>query len=175
MVEKGLQRGGGLGRPRLTLTALALSLLASGCYSYTVVSPAAVPPGSEVRLTVSPQANIGVSSDLLPQGNRSLRGRLMEGSTGETLRLSVPVARGDAGMASRQLRSAVSVPMADVQQVELRRFEKGRTGAVAGGGLLASYIILRWAFNVLDPSPDGGDATPPGADNARFVLFRLSW
>ncbi|HSW28750.1 MAG TPA: hypothetical protein VLH75_04555 [Longimicrobiales bacterium] len=175
MVEKCLGGGGGFGRPRQALTALALSLLASGCYSYTGVSPAAVPPGSSVRVTVTPGAAVGVGANPLPEGTRSLSGKLMEGSTNQTLLLSVALGKGDPGASSRQLRSTVTVPMADVQLLELRRMEKGRTALLIGGGTLGAYLITTWAFNVLDPSSDPSDGGGGGVDNARFVLFRLSW
>ena len=175
MVEKCLCGGGGLGRPRRALTALALSLVASGCYSYTGVSPAAVPPGSSVRVTVTPSATVGVGANPLPEGTRSLTGKLMEGSTNQTLLLSVALGKGDPRLASRQLRSTVTVPMADVQRLELRRMEKGRTALLIGGGTLGAYLITTWAFNVLDPSSDPSDGGGGGVDNARLVLFRLRW
>ena len=176
MVEQGLGGGGGLGRPRRALTVLALSVLAmSGCYSYTGSSPAAVPPGSTVRVTVSPGADVGVGAEPLAEGVRSLEGKLLEGSTNQTLRLSVPLGKGDPGMASRQLRTTVTLPMADVQRVELRRFEKGRTAALIGGSGAAAYLIGKWALDVLDPSSDPNDGGGGGVDNARLVLFRLRW
>jgi len=174
VAERGLGGGGGLGRPRRALTALALSLAVAGCYSYTEVSPAAVPPGSTVRVTVAPTSTVGVGAEPLPEGPRALSGRLMEGTSSGALRLSVPVGKGDPGASARQLRSTVTVPMADVRRVELRRFERGRTAALVGGGGLGAYLIATWAFNVLDPSsdPNGGGG---GVDNARVVLFRLRW
>ena len=175
MAEKCSCRGGGFGRPRRALTALALSLVASGCYSYTGTSPAAVPPGSTVRVSLAPTSTAGVGAEPLPEGPRVLVGQFMEGSTSETLRLSVPLGKGDPGMASRQLRSTVTVPMADVRRVELRRFEKGRTALLIGGGTLGAYLVTTWAFNVLDPSSDPTDGPGDGVNNARFVLFRLSW
>jgi len=175
VAEQGLCGGGGLGRPRLTLAALALSLVASGCYSYTEVSPAAVPPGSEVRVGVGPQAGVRVGADPLPEGTRSLRGRLMEGGSAETLLLSVAVGRGEPGVATRQLRQTVSVPWGDVERLEVRRLEKGRTAALIGGGGLAAAVVTAWAFNVLDPSPGPSDGGGGGVDNAGVVLFRLRW
>ncbi len=175
MVEKCLWGGGGLGRPRRALAALALSLLAAGCYSYTEVSPAAVPPGSFVRLTLDPGARVDAAGEALEEGRRSVQGRLMETSSAETLRFSVALPKPDPRLASQGFRSTVSVPVADVQRAEARSLDKGRTGLVIGGGVLGAYLITKWAFNVLDPGPDGGDATSPGADNARFVLFRLRW
>lgn len=175
MVEKGLEGGGGLGRPHRALTALALSLFAAGCYSYTEVSPAAVPPGSTVRVTVAPTSTVGVGAEPVPEGPRALTGRLMEEASSEALRLSVPLGKGDPGASTRQLRSTVMVPVADVRRVELRQFDRGRTALLIGGGTLGAYVISAWAFNVLDPSSDPGDQGGGGVDNARIVLFRLRW
>jgi hypothetical protein len=126
-------------------------------------------------VTLTPGATVGVGANPLPEKTRSLTGKLMEGSTNQTLLLSVPLGKGDPGLASRQLRSSVTVPMADVQRLELRRFEKGRTALLIGGGTVGAYILTTWAFNVLDPSSDTSDGGGGGVDNARFVLFRLRW
>lgn len=174
MAEKGLGGGGGLGRPRRALTALALNLAVAGCYSYTEVSPAAVPPGSTVRMTVRPSATIGLGAEPVAEGTRSLQGKVMDGGSDQALRLSVALGRRDPGASSRQLRSVVTVPMTDVDRLELRRFERGRTALLIGGGTLGAYVLTSWAFDVLDPSSDPSDG-PGGVDNARIVLFRLRW
>lgn len=174
MVEKCLHGGGGLGRPRRALTVVALSLLASGCYSYTEVSPAAVPPGSYVRVTLIPRARVDEVSEALLEGTRSVHGRLVEGSSAETFRFSVALRNAEPGLASRGLRSTVAVPVADVERAEVRHLDKGRTGVFIGAGGFAAYLVTRWAFNVLDPSSDPSDGGG-GTDNAGIVLFRLRW
>jgi hypothetical protein len=125
-------------------------------------------------VTFSPSATIGVGTEPLPEGTRSLQAKLMEGSSGQ-LQLSVALGRGDPGLSSRQLRSTVTVPMADVQRLELRRWEKGHTALLIGGGTLGAFLITKWAFNVLDPSSDPSDGSGGVVNNARFVLFRLGW
>lgn len=175
MAEKDVRGGGGLGRPRRALAALALSLLATGCYSYTEVSPAAVPPGSYVRVRVEPRADVQVGGMPLQDETRTFRGRLMEGSSNEKLLFSVPLSGVDPRLADRGLRSTVSVPVADVQRLELRELEKGRTAALIGGGGVVAFFVTRWAFNVLDPSSDSSDGGGGGVDNAGWVLFRLRW
>lgn len=174
MAEKCFEGGGGFGRSHRALTVLALSLLASGCYSYTEVSPAAVPPGSYVRVSLDPGARVDAAGQELLEGTRSVHGRLMEGSSAETLLFSVALSNGDPRLASRGLRSTVSVPVADLERVEVRHLEKGRTGALIGAGGFVAYIVTKWAFNVLDPSSDPSDGGG-GVDNAGIVLFRLRW
>jgi hypothetical protein len=152
-----------------------LSLVASGCYSYTDVSPAAVPPGSTVRVTVAPTSTVGVGAEPLPEGPRALAGRLLEGTSNEALRLSVPLGKGDPGLSARQLRTTVTVPMADVRRVELRNLDRKRTALLIGGGTLGAYLITTWAFDILDPSSDPNEGPGTVVNNARLVLFRLRW
>jgi hypothetical protein len=87
------------------------------------------------------------------------------------------VALGDTepGLASRGLRSTVSVPVADVMRAEVRRLDRGRTGVFVGGSAFVAYLVTRWAFDVLDPTKDPNDGGEGGVDNARVVMFRLRW
>jgi len=151
-----------------------MGLLASGCYSYTEVSPAAVPPGSYVRLTLDRAARVDSAGEALLDDTRTVRGRLVEGSSAETLRFSVALRNPDPLAGSRGLRSTVAVPVADVQRAEVRHLDKGRTGVMVGASGIAAYFLTRWAFDVILPNKEPGD-DGGGTDNARVVLFRLGW
>ena len=174
MAEKCCKGGGGLRRPRRALTVLALTLLASGCYAYTEVSPAAVPPGSSIRLRLAPRVQSSVGEMPLPDGQRVIRGRLLQGSSADTLLCSVALSNGDPLVPSRGLRGTVSVPVADVERLEVRRLEKGRTAIVVTTGALLGFAVLEWAFNITNANEQGGD-DPGGVNNARVVFFRLRW
>jgi len=173
VAEKCLKGGGGFGRPRRALAALALSLLAAGCYAYTEASPAAVPPGSNVRLRVDPRATLSAGETPLDT-ERPIRARLLEGSTAERLLCSVALGSGDPLSASRGLRGTVSIPITDVERLEVRHLERGRTAAAVGAGVLLGFVVLDWAFNILNPSEAPNDDTG-GVDNARVMLFRWRW
>ncbi|NJD09577.1 MAG: hypothetical protein FIB01_03715 [Gemmatimonadetes bacterium] len=176
MAERGGERAGGFGRPRriLELTALALSILAAGCYSYTQVSPSAVPAGSHVRLRVDPKVPLKVGEVPLPDGGRSIRGMLLPESSADTLLCSVALSSGDPLMPTRGLRGTVSVPVAELERLEVRHFQKGRTAAVVGTGALLGLVLLNWAFDVSNPNTVGDDGGG-GPNNARIPLFRLRW
>ena len=174
MAEKCFKGAGGLGRLRRALTVLALSVLASGCYAYTQVSPAAAPPGSSVRLRVDPRVPLSVGEMPLPDGGRVIRGKLLQGSSSDTLLCSVPLSNGDPLTPLRGLRGTVSVPVADVERFEVRRLQKGRTAATVATGALLGFAVLEWAFNITNPNKEGGDE-PGGVNNARVELFRLRW
>jgi len=174
VAERCLRGGGGFGRPRRAITILALTLLASGCYTYREVSPAAVPPGSSVRLRVDPRAQLSVGETPLPDGGRVIRGKLLPGGSADTMLCSVALSNGDPLTPLRGLRGTVSVAVADVDRLEVRRLQKGLTAAAVTTGALLGLVVLDWAFNITNPNEGPGDGGG-GADNARIPLFRLTW
>lgn len=173
VAERGFDGRGGPGRPRRALWALALSLLLAGCYSYTEVSPAAVPPGSSVRLRVDPGVRLSVGAVPLPEARREMRGTLLPGSSPDTLLFSVVLRNSDPLSPSRPMRGTVPIGMADVERLELRRLDKVRTGGAVGLGAILGLAVLDWAFNVVNSSEVPGEG--PGGDNARRVFLRLRW
>lgn len=171
------RRGGGRGgrcRPGLVLIALALSLPGAACYTYTQVSPAAVVPGSSVRVRIAAQAALPPGTVPRADGTRMVQGTLLRGSSADTLVCAVPLTDGDPIAGSRGLSGTALVPVADVERVEVRHLQKGRTAAVLGAGTLLGLAVVRWAFDVTLPSKQGGEQ-PGGGNNARRVLLQLRW
>jgi hypothetical protein len=132
-----------------------------------------VPPGSSIRLRLAPRAQFSVGEMPLLEGERVIRGKLLQGSSADTLLCSVALSNGDPLVPSRGLRGTVSVPVADVERLEVRRLEKGRTAIVVGAGALLGFAMLEWAFNITNPNEQGGDE--PGGVNNTIVFFRLRW
>jgi hypothetical protein len=173
VAETFLERAGGPGRPRRALALLVQTLLASGCYAYTAVPPAAAPPpGSSIRLFVAPQVQLRAGETPLPADRRVIRGTLLPGSTADTLLFSVLLSNGDPRVPTRRLRGTVSVPVAGVERLEVRRLEKGRTAIVVATSALIGLGVLEWAFNITNPDKEGG-GDPGGVNNARIVFLRL--
>lgn len=175
MADSGLSaRGGGGCRPRGALRALALSLVfASGCHAYADVSPAAAPPGSDVRLRLAPGSAVGVGTMPMPDDGRLLLGKVVAGTSADRLLLAVAVEPGEPGSPSLGLRSTVTVPVSEVERMEVRRLQKRRTAVAVGVGALLAYVATDWAFNVSNPNKPG--SVPGGENNARLVRFRLRW
>ncbi len=84
------------------------------------------------------------------------------------------LSNGDPLTPLRGLRGTVSVPVADVERLEVRRLQKGRTAAAVTTGALLGFAVLEWAFNVTNPNKEGGDE-PGGVNQARVVLFGFRW
>jgi len=173
-VADGMNGGGARGCPRGVLAVLAVTLLTSGCYTYTQVSPAAVPPGSSVRLRVDPRVPLKVGEVPLPDGGRLIRGKLLPGSSADTLLCSVALSNGDPLTPLRGLRGTVFVPLAEVERLEVRQLQKGRTAAVVGAGALLGLVVLEWAFDVANPNTVSGDGGG-GPNNVRLPLFQFRW
>ena len=163
---------GGLSHPRPILLALAFSLAAPACYTYTQVSPAAVAPGSSVRLRTASQAAPTMGTVPLPEGGRVIEGRLLPGSSPDTLVCAVPLSNGEPLAWSRGLRGTVLVPVAEVERLEVRRLQKGRTAAVVATGAVLGLVVLKWAFDVALPTNQGG-GEPGGGNNMRSALLQL--
>jgi len=163
--------GGGFGRSRRILAAgAALALM--GCYTYTPTPPSAAPPGSDVRIHVSRSASLTVGEVPLPESG-VVRGQLVEAPSAETLMCSVLLETGLPGSPSRGLRGTVSIPLDDVEELEVRRLDRVRTFSLVGVGTVLAAIIVDAAFDVRN-SKEGTDESG-GTDNAVITLFRIGW
>ncbi len=165
---------GGPSHPGPILMALAFSLAAPACYTYTQVSPAAAAPGSSVRLRTASQAALPLGSVPLPEGGRSIQGTLLPGSSPDTLVCAVALSNGEPLAWSRGLSGTVLVPVAGIERLEVRHLQKGRTAAVVATGAVLSLVVLHWAFDVALPGKQGSDPTG-GGNNMRRALVRLQW
>lgn len=165
--------GSGFGRSRRILAAgAALALM--GCYTYTPTPPSAAPPGSDVRIHVSRGASLTVGEvPLLENGGSVVRGKLVEAPSAETLMCSVLLETGLPGSPSRGLRGTVSIPIDDVEELEVRRLDRVRTFSLVGVGTVLAAIIVDAAFDVRN-SREGTDESG-GTDNAVITLFRIGW
>ncbi len=170
--DKRTKRGSARLRAGRALAALALGLSVPACYTYTPVSPAAVAPGSSVRLRTAAGASPTMGSLPLPQGGRVIEGTVLPGSSPDTLVCAVPLGDGEPLAWSRGLRRTMLVPVAGVDRLEVRHLQKGRTAAVVATGAVLGLVVLRWAFNVSLPSVQGrGD--PGGGNNMRGAVLPL--
>lgn len=163
-------------RPRTSAARLAAlaaaALAASGCFSYvpTALDRAAV--GGQYRVLITRQ-RMEALRDLdeggLPEsGPPLLRGTLV-GRDAISLSLRVPLTSRQVGFHQQEIDRQVSVPTADVQDIEARVLSRPRTGiALAAATALAAGVIVAivhgardWDRNPDAPSPDAFRA-PPG-------------
>ena len=165
--------GGGFGRPHLIALALIAQLGLGGCYNYTRVEPGAVPPGSDVRISVARGVPLSVGTNSFREDGGVVEGKLLQGPSSDSLICDVLLDAPVDGGASRGLRGTVSIPAGAVESVEVRSLDKLRTGGLIGAGVVLAWVIVENSFDIHN-AKEGTD--PSGnVDNARITLFRLAW
>ena len=128
-------------------------------------------PGQDVRVHL---AGEGVAADLAAISNQSalrLDGTLMGGDSDQLI-LRVPVAYQTAGIETRTLGQDLTIPASSIIQLELREFNRTRTGLVIGAGVAALAATLL-SFGQGAPNPE----LPPWEEDPagfRGVGLRIS-
>lgn len=154
---------------RLTPLALAAALLAgAGCYNYQVAAPGMLEPGGDVRIRLSPEAAERLEEVRMTE-ERVMEGTLIEERNGELL-VETAIGRIDPVAGGRILKQVISVPSAEVREVETRSLDRGKTALVAG---VATGIL---AYIVAGQFQDGGGSdgiTPPGPPESRALPIPL--
>ncbi|MEZ4415970.1 MAG: hypothetical protein R3E10_09445 [Gemmatimonadota bacterium] len=139
-------------------TALALTLVYAGCYTYRPVELTDLAPRAEVRARISAAEAERLAEVLGGNERRELDGTVVEtGATGLTL--DVPVVssverRGEA------LNQRVSLTPNQVLEVELKELNRTRTGTVVAlilGTGLAVFIAQLHGGPGEGPPPPGGE------------------
>lgn len=155
---------------RNVAVVLGTSVFACGCYSYVPANFTTIPPGEGVRVYLS-QAGVDslrhAAADALPDiGDRPVvSGRLVRRGTTD-FSLQIPVATRQAGFHQAELDQQVTLPVADVVQVEAKRLSGVRTGlaTVLATATLATVVVTILTGARQPVSTDGGG----GVENLRL-------
>jgi hypothetical protein len=133
--------------------------LLGACYTYAPLELSVARPGMDVRARVTAAAADRVAPLLGTADARLLTGRVIQ-SAPDTVIVEVPtVVRAAIGSSFQTLRQRVSIPRADLLELETRKLDRIRTGAVAGS---AAVIVGAVAIKVIrgdrgrEPYPGGG-------------------
>jgi hypothetical protein len=105
----------------------------AGCYSYTPITPAAVPAGSEVRARITGAASDRVGPLIHSFDTRVLIGSVVENNAGEMV-LQVPLgAMPNIAETIVPLQTRIQLGAADLVSLEQRRLDPTRTTILFGG------------------------------------------
>jgi len=153
--------------PMRSVAVLACVQLAA-CYTYREVGRPDLRDGSTVRVFV--QADEAVrQQQVIGRLTQQVEGEVVGGQPPETLGLTV-VQPGGGPAARTGFNVFLSLPWTAVVRVEEKRFNTGRTLAVAGAAAVAAVAVL--AIN--GGGTRNGDGGPPGDDaRVRIPLIRL--
>jgi hypothetical protein len=137
----------------LKRTLCVLPVMA-GCYSYTPITPAAAPAGSEVRARITGAASDRVGPLLHSFDTRVLIGSVVENSAGVMV-LQVPLgAMPNIAETIVPLQTRIPLGAADLVSLEQRRLDATRTTILIGG------IVAGVAAGVAVALKAGGGAEP---------------
>jgi hypothetical protein len=141
--------------------------VSAACYSYVPAELSAVPDGALVRARITREQAQRVE----PFVGRELRvlDGVLVGSSADSVLLEVPAAaRMAAGGGVQVLHQRVSLPRGGITEVELKRFNRGRTTLVIASGTAVIGLIV---LDALDIGP--GREGPPGGDGGTDMRIRL--
>lgn len=131
-------------------------MLATGCYTYVPTRLESVQPGEAVRVRMSPEAADRLEAVRLTD-MRIMDGILVEQNAGE-LFLDTSVGQLDRERGGRTFTQRVNVALGEVVEVELRKRDNLKTGALLGGLGVAAGVAI--AASLQDGGglqrPDGG-------------------
>jgi len=130
---------------------------ATGCYSYTVVAPGSVPPGTSVRAELSSEGVIRLEP-VLGGLQRQVRGEVID-ADGRQLLLLARTSGGvmDPGSAHFS-RQRLVIEQGEILRLEQRQLEKARSAVFSG--FVASALVGAALYFITGKSR-GRDTTQP--------------
>jgi hypothetical protein len=154
MLAKSLVRASGVAKER-SMRALILIpfCFMAACYSYYPLSTATPEPGGEVSVTLTDGGAQALERDLGFDVFLLHARYLSSGESG--LVVSVTAVETKGGDLRRWAGETVTVPLADIASVDLRRLAKGRTILLASAGAVG-VVVSTLAFSL------SGGGTPQG-------------
>jgi hypothetical protein len=141
------------------LLAAACCICTTACYSYVPVRDGdALQPGSAVRVRVT------ASEAERLEELRNVYDRTVEGvvfaSSGSEILLETTIGSLDPMRGTRPLTQRLNIARSEINEVELRRLDRFRTGAAVGGLVLAAGLVIAAAFGTIIGGPRD-DIEPP--------------
>jgi len=156
--------------PKRVVLIIAV-ICGSGCYSYSESAIADVTPGTAVRLRVT-----GAEADRLAEVRRSddreVPGTLVRHAD-DSILLATPVTSPDATAGGPRLTQRIEIPLAQVQEVEVRRLDVLRTVALVGGVAAAAAFVVIEGFGKGNANDDGPPIENPELRRGPAIQFRL--
>ena len=143
-------------RQLLPLAALA----AAGCYTYTPAPSADIPPGREIRASLTDAGSVQLGSLIGPRA-AAIEGRFAA-RTDTTITVSVSQVTRFDGSEETWRGERVIVPRSAFAAVQRRQFSRARTAGLTGTLLAAAVLAVR-SFGSEEGIPGGGTGNPgPG-------------
>jgi hypothetical protein len=144
---------------RIGRAAACVISLTGACYTYTSIDPSAAVVGEGVRARITAPAATRLAPLLGTGETRVLTGKLVENG-GNELIIEVPaVVEVGVGSSMQSLYQRVSIAKGEVVELEARKLDKLKTGAlVAAGVAVVGGVVVKAASGGRgkEPLPGGG-------------------
>lgn len=159
---------------RVTRSLLLIAGLSlSGCVQYTPVELAAIPPGEEVRVTVTDEGALRLARRLGRITNDVTASVAAHAS--DSLAVTIWLGRDYPGTDFANVRETVVFPRYEVVGLRRRELSKWRTAALSAAALAGTFILADQIFQIGDPNRRGDDdPEPPPGDLVLLRVF-LPW
>jgi hypothetical protein len=158
-----------MNRTRRRATAvLCAAALQAGCFTYTPAQLNAIGEGQQVRVHLSPRAQVELSQ-LGSRVEATVQGTLASRRDNQ-LFLRVPVATEREGFFRSDIEREMTVAEPDVLGIDLRQFNGPRTALLVGGGIGVGALIV---LTVISASHGGSGPPDGGEEELRVPLFSI--
>jgi len=131
---------------RIARAAVCVIPLAGACYTYAPIDPSAAVVGEGVRARITAPAAARLAPLLGTGETRVLTGKLVENGRNELI-IEVPaVVEVGVGSSMQSLYQRVSIARSDVVELEARKLDTFKTGAlVAAGVAVVGGVVVKAA------------------------------
>lgn len=154
---------------RRTAVGVLLAGSVGACQTFVPVDARAVPEGTPVRVTLTPE-EAARQAEAIGELTQRVEGTVTAAENGSAgLPLTIP-SRGSTPASTARFNTFVSVQWDGIRTVEEKRFSWARTGLLAAVGAVATVVIL----SVTEGSSEGGPGEGPGENSdVRIPIFTL--
>jgi hypothetical protein len=147
-----------------------LSLAAVGCHTYQPIALDEIQPSMAVRARLSAERAEAIAR-AHPTVGREVDGAVLE-SNSEELVILVPLRHSTGFRSEQSIAAPLGIPNQDVVEVELKKLDWTKTGALAVAGAALLGLIVSQST---DGGGGGDDPGKPGGDPQDAIIpFRIS-
>jgi len=163
--------------PRRSLCVVGAALLGAApttaCYRYVPVQSASVPAGEEVHVRLTP-IGTGRLLPILGGTPTELEGTIAP--RGDSLAVSVIVARAYRGVTFDSSRQAFVLAPDEIADVRRRQFSRSRTTLAVVGTVVGFAALVGTIVAIADPNPSAEEPLPPPPPPTGIrIPFRFSF
>ena len=145
---------------RAHLVCLGLCVFTGGCYTFEPVGIVDLQPEMQVRARLSAVQAADVA-DLIPAEDRLIEGTVIDNDL-QRLLLLVPVANANRRGRFETLNQRLELPHDGLLEVELRKLDRWRTGALtAAGAFVIGYVLYKTLGGGSSGNTPGGGGGGP--------------